>query len=136
MDSKLSLLQPYLLSALRIALGLVMFSFGTGKIFHFHPGPFTPPTGSLDWIAGMIELSVGGLFLIGLLTRVCAFLLSGQMALAYLLVHLPVSFFPTENDGYAAAVFAFVFLYFVAAGAGPISFDEGMKHPYASAHVN
>ncbi|RWX35226.1 DoxX family protein [Rhizobium leguminosarum] len=124
MEVKLSQIQPYLLSALRIALGLVILSFGIGKIFHFHPGPFSPPPGSLDWIAGVIELTAGGLFLVGLLTRISAFLLSGQMAFAYLLVHLPVSFYPTENDGYAAAVFSFVFLYFVAAGPGPLSIDK------------
>jgi putative oxidoreductase len=76
--------QPTMLSILRIAIGLVIFSFGTAKILHFHPGPFTPPPGSLPWIAGLLELVLGFLLLIGFQTRAAAFLLSGEMAFAYL----------------------------------------------------
>lgn len=123
MKQQLASARPYVLSILRIALGLVIFSFGTAKIFHFHAGPFLPPTGSLPWIAGLIELIVGFLFLIGLQTRIAAFILSGEMAAAYFIAHLPTSFFPTENGGFAAAVFTFVFLYFVFSGPGPISAD-------------
>ena len=119
--------QPYILSLLRIALGLVMLNFGLAKILHFHAGNFTPPTGSLPWFAGMIELICGFLFLVGFQTRIVAFLLSGEMAVAYFIAHLPKSFFPTENGGYAAAVFCFVFLYFVTAGGGPASVDAATK---------
>jgi putative oxidoreductase len=115
--------QPTLLSVLRIAVGLIIFSFGTAKIFHFHPGQFTPPPGSLPWIAGLLELVLGFLFLIGFQTRASAFLLSGEMAFAYFISHFPKSFFPTENGGYAAATLCFVFLYFVASGGGPFSVD-------------
>ncbi|CVI63459.1 DoxX family protein (plasmid) [Agrobacterium leguminum] len=127
MIQKLDDARPYALAALRIALGLVIFSFGTAKIFGFHAGQFTPPAGSLPWVAGLIELVLGFLFLVGFQTRIVAFLLSGQMAVAYFLVHFPHSFFPTENGGYAAAVYCFTFLYFVAAGAGPASIDVKMS---------
>ncbi len=123
MQQNLIAARPYALSALRMALGLVIFSFGTAKILGFHPGPFTPPPYSLVWVAGLFELVFGFAFLVGFKTRVVAFVLSGLMAAAYFVAHLPQSFFPTENGGYAAAVFTFVFLYFVTAGAGPISID-------------
>jgi len=119
--------RPIVLSILRIAVGLVIFSFGTAKIFHFHAGNFMPPTGSLPWIAGLIELIVGFLFLIGFQTRAAAFILSGEMAAAYFIAHFPSSFFPTENGGYAAIVLCFVFLYFVTSGAGPISVDAKLN---------
>jgi putative oxidoreductase len=131
MKAQLNSAQPYVLSILRIAVGLVMFSFGMAKIFHFHPGQFTPPTGSLPWIAGLFELVCGFLFLIGFQTRLAAFLLSGVMASAYFIAHFPQSFFPTENGGYAAVVLCFVYLYFVTAGAGPISVDAKLKTPMA-----
>lgn len=123
MKSQLSAAQPYFLSLLRVVLGLVIFSFGTAKIFHFHAGVFMPPTGSLPWVAGLIELIIGFLFLVGFQTRIAAFILSGEMATAYFIAHFPTSFFPTENGGYAAVVFSFAFLYFVAAGPGPFSID-------------
>ena len=104
-----------------------MLNFGLAKIFHFHAGQFTPPMGSLSWTAGLIELIGGALFLVGFQTRLVAFILSGQMAVAYFISHMPRSFFPTENMGYAAAVFSFVFLYFVTSGPGPISVDGRNK---------
>lgn len=127
MERNLQSAEPIMLSLLRIAFGLVIFSFGMAKIFHFHAGQFTPETGSLPWIAGLFELICGFLFLIGFQTRIAAFLLSGLMASAYFVAHFPRSFFPTENGGYAAAVFCFVFLYFVTSGAGPISIDGWRK---------
>jgi putative oxidoreductase len=71
-------------------------------------------------------------FLIGYQTRITAFVLSGEMAAAYFTAHLPQSFFPTENGGYAAAVYCFVFLYFVAAGAGPFSVDAKLARAVCS----
>lgn len=127
MQNNLNSAQPALLSALRIVLGLIIFSFGMAKIFHFQAGNFTPPVGSLPWIAGLIELTLGFLFLIGFQTRIAAFVLSGLMAAAYFISHFPKSFFPVENGGGAAAVYCFVFLYFVAAGAGPFSLDAKMS---------
>ncbi|MBO9097758.1 MULTISPECIES: DoxX family protein [unclassified Rhizobium] len=127
MKQQLSSAQPYVLSLLRIVFGLVIFSFGTAKIFHFHAGVFMPPEGSLPWVAGLIELILGFLFLIGFQTRVVAFVLSGEMAAAYFIAHFPKSFFPTENGGYAAVVFCFLFLYFVTSGPGPVSVDAKLR---------
>ncbi|MGA1801044.1 DoxX family protein [Rhizobium sp. HT1-10] len=127
MKQQLSAYQPQVLSLMRIVVGLVLFSFGTAKIFHFHAGPFLPPTGSLPWIAGLIELILGFLFLVGFQTRVVAFVLSGEMAVAYFMAHFPTSFFPTENGGYAAVILCFVFLYFVFSGPGPISADAKLR---------
>lgn len=119
--------RPYALTALRVALGLVIFSFGAAKILHVYPGNYTPPVGSLSWIAGLIELVAGLLFLIGYQTRLAAFVLSGLMAAAYFISHFPKSFFPTENGGHAAAVFCFAFLYFVTAGGGHLSLDRALR---------
>lgn len=127
MARKLSTYRPHMLSILRIALGLVLLNFGMAKIFHFHAGQFTPPVGSMSWIAGLFELIGGALFLVGFQTRLVAFVLSGLMASAYFISHFPRGFFPTENGGYAAAVFSVVLLYFVTAGAGPISLDALRK---------
>ena len=127
MVNKIQAYQPVLLSILRIAVGLVIFSFGMAKIFHFHAGTFMPPTGSLPWIAGLFELVFGFLFLVGFQTRIAAFLLSGLMAAAYFISHFPKSIFPPENGGMAAAVLCFVFLYFVTSGAGPISVDAKLN---------
>lgn len=128
MRQQLNNAQPIILSVLRIAVGLVIFSFGTAKILHFHPGQFTPPPGSLAWIAGLIELICGFFFLIGYQTRLAAFILSGLMASAYFIAHFPKSFFPTENGGHAAVVLCFVFLYFVTSGGGPLSVDAKVNN--------
>lgn len=127
MEQKLSTCRPLALGLLRIGLGLVFLNFGPAKIFHFHAGQFMPPTGSLPWIAGLFELVGGALFLIGFQTRAVAFVLSGLMAAAYFIAHFPNSFFPTENGGYAAAVFSLVMLYFVTAGPGAFSVDGATK---------
>ncbi|MFB7146187.1 DoxX family protein [Agrobacterium deltaense] len=124
MNLRLDAAQPYVLAAMRIGLGLVILSFGMAKVFGLHAGRFTVETGSLAWIGGGLELVLGFFFLVGFKTRLSAFLLSGEMAVAYFLVHFPISFFPTENEGYAAAVYSLVFLYFVTSGPGPLSIDR------------
>lgn len=118
MEQKLNAWQPYALGLLRIVLGLVMLNFGLAKIFHFHAGVFMPPTGSMPWFAGLIELILGAALLIGLQTRLVAFVLSGEMAFAYFIAHFPKSFFPTENNGALAVSLCFAFLYLVTAGGG------------------
>ena len=121
--------QPHLLSLLRAVTGLVLFSYGTQKILGFPASDAVPPAGSLPWIAGMLELTLGFLVLIGLWTRVSAFVLSGLMAFAYFLAHAPQGFYPAQNGGVAAILFSFVFLYLAAAGAGPISIDAQRAEP-------
>ncbi|KEA05670.1 DoxX family protein [Rhizobium rhizogenes] len=120
-------LQPHLLSLLRIVSSLVLFSYGTQKILHFPAAQNVPATGSLPWIAGLLELTLGFLVLIGFQTRIAAFVLSGLMAFAYFLRHAPQSFYPAQNGGVSAILFCFIFLYLVAAGAGPFSIDALTK---------
>ena len=115
--------QPYLLSLLRAVTGLVLFSYGTQKILGYPASESVPSAGSLPWIAGILELTLGFLVLIGLWTRVSAFVLSGLMAFAYFIAHAPQGFYPAQNGGVAAILFSFVFLYLAAAGPGPVSFD-------------
>jgi putative oxidoreductase len=127
MFASIHALQPALLSLLRIVSSLVLFSYGTQKILHFPAAERVPDVGSLPWIAGMFELVLGFLVLIGFQTRIAAFVLSGVMAFAYFIGHSSKSFFPAQNGGVAAILFCFVFLYIVAAGAGPFSVDAMMK---------
>ena len=118
---------PQLLSVLRIVAAFLFIQFGTGKLFAM-PGPLIPgggtvPVGSLAGIAGIIE-SVGGvLLLLGLFTRPVAFLVAGEMAIAYFHGHAPNGFWPVLNGGHPAVLFCFVWLYISSAGPGPWSLD-------------
>jgi putative oxidoreductase len=87
------------------------------------PAGGTAPLLSEVWIGGALEVFGGALLLVGLFTRPVAFLLSGEMAVAYFQFHFPGGFWPTMNGGVAAALYCFVWLYFSAAGAGPWSLD-------------
>jgi putative oxidoreductase len=80
-------------------------------------------------IAGILELVGGLLIAIGLFTRPVAFILSGEMAVAYFMVHAPGGFWPVVNHGELAALYCFVFLYFAFAGPGPWSVDSMRKTP-------
>ena len=116
---------PYALAALRIVAALIFMEHGTQKLFGF-PAPSEggqPPLLSLRGAGGVMEF-VGGLFLlVGLFTRPVAFLLAGEMAVAYWLFHAPRSFFPVLNGGDAAILYCFVFLLLVFAGPGAWSLD-------------
>ena len=118
---------PVLLSILRIVTAFLFMQVGTAKLFAFPgailPGGATAPAGSLPWVAGVLETFGGLLVLVGLFTRPVAFLLSGEMAVAYFLAHAPQGFWPVLNQGAPAALYAFLFLYLSAAGAGPWSVD-------------
>lgn len=116
---------PRLLSVLRIVAALIFMLHGTQKLLGFPPpaGGAGPALFTLSWFAGVLELFGGPLLLIGLFTRPVAFILSGQMALAYWIAHAPRSPFPVLNGGDSAILFCFVFLYIAAAGAGPWSVD-------------
>ena len=116
-----------LLSLLRIVAALAFMSHGTSKILGFPPFPM--PMSPLLLAAGWLELLGGALLLIGLFTRPVAFVLSGQMAVAYFMAHAPKSFFPGENGGEAAMLYCFIFLYLAAAGAGPWSADAARGKP-------
>jgi putative oxidoreductase len=92
------------------------------------PGPQHP--GSFLWVAGLIELVTSVLVLLGLFTRVAAFVAAGEMAVAYWTVHAEMGFYPALNMGEAAILYCFVFLYLAAAGPGTWSLDRALfKRP-------
>lgn len=120
---------PQALGLLRIVAAILFIEHGTSKLFGFPPFSMgaLPEVGTLLWIAAILELVGGLLLLIGLFTRPVAFLLSGQMAVAYWMAHAPKSTFPAENGGDAAILFCFIFLYLVTAGPGDWSLDGSRR---------
>jgi putative oxidoreductase len=118
---------PYLQSLLRIVAAFMFILPGTMKLFAFPAG--IPPTGgtaplmSEAGLAGVLETFGGLLLLLGLFTRPVAFVLAGEMAVAYFQVAFPQGFWPILNQGMPAALFCFIWLYLSAAGAGPWSLD-------------
>jgi putative oxidoreductase len=141
--------QPKVLSLLRLITGLLFLEHGLQKIMNFPPKPPPPvldaaaaaakaaaaaaaphaPTlaATLGKSSGWFELVGGALIVLGLFTRPVAFVLSGEMALAYFLAHAPKSFYPIVNGGELAIIYCFTFLYLVFAGPGPYSVDQLMK---------
>lgn len=121
--------QPYLLSILRIVASLLFIQHGARKLFGI-------PGGHVDLIsignlftlvpglAGLLEFFGGILLLLGLFSRPVAFVLSGEMAFAYFMAHLPNGFYPLINHGGMAIMFCFTFLYIAATGPGPWSLDR------------
>jgi putative oxidoreductase len=118
-------------SLLRIVAAALFTLAGTSKLFAFPVG--MPPHGAAakmftePWVAGALEVFGGALLLVGLFTRPVAFLLAGEMAVAYFQVHFPKAFWPTVNGGVPAVLYCFVWLYFSAAGPGPWSVDAKMR---------
>jgi putative oxidoreductase len=133
MDQMLSKYQPIVLSLFRFITGLLLFQYGVVKILKFpSEHPFAKvELFSLIGAAGTIELILGGLLIIGLWSRIAAFILSGEMAFAYFLGHMfkdpakPV-FLPLFNNGTPAILFCFACLYLATSGPGPISVDAKM----------
>ena len=132
MDQTFSKFQPIVLSLFRFITGLLLFQYGVAKIFKFPVLPYFANIPPLITVAGTIELVLGALLMVGLFTRISAFILSGQMAFAYFLGHMfkdaakPV-FLPLLNGGTAAILFCFACLYLATAGGGPISADAMMR---------
>ena len=116
---------PRVLAILRIMTALLFMEHGTQKLLGF-PTPTNPQPAllSLLGVQGVLELVGGLLLVLGLFTRPVAFLLSGDMAVAYFMAHAPRSFFPVLNGGDAAILYCFVFLYLAVVGAGAWSLDE------------
>jgi putative oxidoreductase len=114
---------PRMLSVLRIITALLFLEHGTQKLLGFPPADNPPAFLSVSWIAGALELVGGTLLVLGLFTRPVAFIVAGEMAVAYWMAHAPQSFFPVLNGGDAAILYCFIFLYLVFAGAGPWSID-------------
>jgi putative oxidoreductase len=130
----LSKYQPYLLSILRIASGLLFLEHGTQKILHFPPMPASmaaaipPSMMPIIVAAGIIELVGGALLTVGLATRLVAFICAGEMAVAYFMVHAARGgFFPALNGGGEAILYCFIFLYIAAAGPGPLALSRSEK---------
>jgi putative oxidoreductase len=124
---------PYALALLRVVAGLLFLEHGLAKLTGFPnvpPGyiPFDVVThwampAALLWIGSVIETVTGILLILGLFTRLAAFIAAGEMAVAYWQFHFPQGIYPAGNNGDAAVLFCFVFLYIFFAGPGALSAD-------------
>ena len=128
---------PQALAVLRIVTALIFMAHGIQKLFGFPAPPEggIPPLLSLFGIGAILELVGGILILLGWFTRPVAFILAGEMAVAYWMFHAPQSFYPALNGGDAAVLFCFVFLLFVFTGPGAWSIDgagrqAGARHSW------
>ena len=117
---------PAVLSLLRIASAYMFILHGTAKFFSFPVAMGGGAPSGIYLAAAVLEVGGGILLLLGLLTRPVAFILSGQMAVAYFMAHASQgnALFPIANGGESAALFSFVFLYLAAAGGGAWSLDK------------
>ena len=122
----LSRWQPQLLAIFRIVVGLLFLEHALIKLAGFPPGgqPGLQHPGSLLWIGGVIELVTSILVMLGLFTRIGAFVAAGEMAVAYFMFHFPKGFYPAVNMGEAAILYCFAFLYIAAAGPGAWALDN------------
>ena len=121
----LSQYRPRALGILRIMTALQFIEHGSQKLFDFPAGAHAAGTlTGLPLAAGVLEFAGGILLALGLFTRPVAFLLCGEMAVAYFMAHLPRDFFPVNNGGDAAILFCFVFLYLFFSGAGAFALDN------------
>jgi putative oxidoreductase len=115
---------PHILSLLRIVTALLFIEHGLQKYFGFPSAG--PPMNTLLYVQAAIEVIGGVLLLVGAFTRPVAFILAGDMAVAYFMAHFPRSFFPAMNSGDAAVLFCFVFFYLFFAGGGAWSVDRAV----------
>jgi len=124
--ARMETLRPYILSIVRIVIGLLFLQHGLSKVFNFPaPSPVPSLTGLLI-LAAFLETVGALLFVVGAYTRIVAFILSGEMAFAYFMAHAPRSVYPVVNGGELAVIYCFIFLYFAFAGGGPLSVDRAM----------
>jgi putative oxidoreductase len=129
MIEKLAPWAPRALSVLRIITGLMIIEHGMAKLIGYPVVPAFANLKPLSLIgtAGFIELIGGALLIVGLLTQPVAFIVAGEMAVAYFMVHFPKSFYPLVNGGTLAIAYCFACLYLSTAGGGPWSVDAAMK---------
>lgn len=106
---------------MRIIAGLLFFAHGVSKHLNYPPPGY--PVEGISAIAGYCELVFGLLIILGLFTRISAFLMAGMMAIAYWYAHAPQNALPIANGGEVAILLCFIFLYIAAAGPGPWSID-------------
>src|SRR5215470_14548199 len=132
--SQLETWSPRVLAALRIVTALLFIEHGLMKLVAFPAAvPGLPsPLPTILLVAALIEIVGGALIAVGLFTRIAAFICSGEMAVAYFMFHATKGFWPAVNQGDAAILFCFVFLYFVFAGAGAWSVDALFSSPRQS----
>ena len=132
--SKLATWSPQALAVLRIMTALLFMEHGLMKLVHFPAAqPGAPdPLPSLLYAAAIIEVVGGALIAAGLLTRIAAFICSGEMAIGYFMVHAPGSFWPALNHGEVAILFTFVFFYLIFAGPGAWSLDAFLRRAPSS----
>ena len=126
---------PRLLSISRIMLGLLFLEHGTAKVLDFPhlPSHQAWAVSSLNpGVQGLIELIGGLLFALGLFTRPVAFILTGDVAVAYFMAHAPRGFFPLLNGGELAIIYCFAFFYFWVAGGGEWSLDRLLRRDAVS----
>lgn len=129
LDSFYSKWTPRLLSVLRIVAGFLIMQHGMQKLLGL-PAPMpggTVPLLSLFGVSGVLELVGGILILLGLFTRLAAFILSGELAVAYFMAHAPQGFWPLLNKGELAAIYSFVFLFLAVAGGGEWALDRLLR---------
>ena len=124
-------MREWALTALRIVTGFLFFQHGYPKLFGSIPGSREAEGAaqvlSIIWVSGVLEVVGGLLIMIGLFTRPVAFILAGEMAVAYFWRHAPQGFWPGSNRGELAALYCFVFLYLFAAGGGRWSLDGRLR---------
>jgi putative oxidoreductase len=118
---------PQLFALLRIVAGLLFACHGSQKLLGWPTGGHHPPLMSLFGVSGIIELVGGLLIAVGFLTGIAAFIASGEMAVAYFMMHFPHGPIPLLNQGELAVVYCFLWLYVAAHGAGIWSVDGAMK---------
>jgi putative oxidoreductase len=126
MNTKIQRVTPVALLLLRLVAGLLFFQAGALKLFGWYggmPGGGTAPLFSLVGVAGVLEVFGGIALILGLSVRPVAFVLAGEMAVAYWLAHAPQGAWPIVNHGVEPVLFCFIFLYFAAVGGGPVSVD-------------
>jgi putative oxidoreductase len=121
---------------LRVVSGLLFYQVGGMKLFGWFggmPGGGTAPLMSQIGIGGVLEFLGGVSILLGFFTRPVAFILSGEMAVAYFQFHQPNGFWPIQNHGEPAVLFCFIFLYMAARGGGDWSLDAWIRLKRAGA---
>lgn len=119
--------EPWMRSVLRIVVGFTFSLHGFQKLFGLFGGHRVGHLFSLVGLAGVLECFGGILLILGLFTVPVAFLVSGEMAVAYFMAHFPRGFWPIQNRGELAMVYCFVFLYLFVAGGGSVSLDRMIR---------
>ena len=122
MEKLLANYAPHAYAILRIVVGLLFLCHGLQKVFGLFGGTSVPLL-SLLGVAGIAEIIGGALITLGFFTGTVAFILSGEMAVAYFMGHFPAGFWPIQNQGEPAVLFCFIFLYMATQGSGIWSLD-------------